>query len=84
VPTWASYLTLHLHLDALTLHLTILTLYLDHLSPLNNNSCLKMIRHMCMLIVLNKWKNEGVYMQLLRYMQDTFLKFDTLLNDESV
>ena len=40
--------------------------------------------NMCMLIILDRWKSEGVCMQLLRYMQDTFLELDTMLNDESV
>jgi hypothetical protein len=39
---------------------------------------------MCMLIISDRWKSKGVCMQLLRYMQDTFLELDTTLNDESV
>jgi hypothetical protein len=39
---------------------------------------------MCMLIISDMWKNEGVCMQLLRYMRDTFLKLDTTLNDEPI
>jgi hypothetical protein len=39
---------------------------------------------MCMLIILDRWKNEGVYMRLLMYMQDTFLKLENSLNDEPV
>jgi hypothetical protein len=39
---------------------------------------------MCILIISGTWKNEGVCMQLLRYMRDTFLELDTSLNDESV
>jgi hypothetical protein len=37
VPTWASVLALHLHLDALNLHLTILNLYPDQNSHLNKS-----------------------------------------------
>jgi hypothetical protein len=33
---------------------------------------------------LDRWKNEGVCMRLLRYMRDTFLELDTSLNDELV
>jgi hypothetical protein len=78
VPTWASALALQLHLDALTLHLTILNLNLNHLSPLNHNSHLKKIRHVHAHHLMDRWKNEGVCMQLLRYMQDTFLELDTI------
>jgi hypothetical protein len=39
---------------------------------------------MCMLIISDRWKSEGVCMQLLRYMRDTFLKLDSTLNDELV
>jgi hypothetical protein len=39
---------------------------------------------MCMLIISDRWKNEGVCMWLLRYMRDTFLELDTSLNDELV
>jgi hypothetical protein len=39
---------------------------------------------MCMLIILDKWKSEGVFMRLLRYMRETFLQLDTKINDESV
>jgi hypothetical protein len=39
---------------------------------------------MCMLIISDRWKNEGVDMQLLRYMQDTFLELDTSLSDDVV
>jgi hypothetical protein len=39
---------------------------------------------MCMLIISDRWKSEGVCMQLLRYMRDTFLELDTMLNDELV
>jgi hypothetical protein len=39
---------------------------------------------MCMLIISDRWKNEGVCMWLLRYMRDTFLELGTSLNDESV
>jgi hypothetical protein len=39
---------------------------------------------MCMLIISDRWKNKIVCMWLLRYMRDTFLKFDTSLNDELV
>jgi hypothetical protein len=39
---------------------------------------------MCMLIISNRWKSEGVCMQLLRYMSNTFLELDTTLNDEPV
>jgi hypothetical protein len=45
MPTWASFLALQLHLDYLTLHLIVVTLNLNHLSPLNHNSCLKNILH---------------------------------------
>ena len=37
-----------------------------------------------MLIILDRWKNEGVCMWLLRYMRDTFLELDTSLNDDLV
>jgi hypothetical protein len=91
MPNWASALALQLHMDALTLHLTVLTLNmihlsplnLNHLSPLNQNSCLKKSQHVH-AHHLEQWKNEGVCMQLLRYMRDTFLKLDTSFNDESV
>jgi hypothetical protein len=36
-----------------------------------------------MLIISDRWM-EKVCMRLLKYMQDTFLKFDTTLNDEPV
>jgi hypothetical protein len=39
---------------------------------------------MCMLIISDMWRNEGVCMQLLRYMRDTFLELDNSLNDELV
>jgi hypothetical protein len=39
---------------------------------------------MCMLIISDRWKNEGVCMELLRYMQDTILELDTSLNDELI
>ena len=39
---------------------------------------------MCTLIISYRWKNEGVCMWLLRYMQDIFLELDTSLNDELV
>jgi hypothetical protein len=39
---------------------------------------------MCMLIISNMWKSEGVCMRMLRYMRDTFLDLDTTLNDEMV
>jgi hypothetical protein len=39
---------------------------------------------MCMLIISDRWKNEGVCMRLLRYMWDNFLELDTLINDDSV
>jgi hypothetical protein len=39
---------------------------------------------MCILIILDRWKSDGVCMGLLSYMQDTFLELDTTLNDESV
>jgi hypothetical protein len=39
---------------------------------------------MCMFIISDRWKNEGVCMQLLRCMRDTFLELDTSLNDEAV
>ena len=39
---------------------------------------------MCMLIISDRWKNEGVCMWLLRCMQDTFLELDTSINDEPV
>jgi hypothetical protein len=38
---------------------------------------------MCMLIISDRWKSEGVCMRLLRYMRDTFLELYTTLNDES-
>jgi hypothetical protein len=39
---------------------------------------------MCMLIISDRWKNEGVCMRLLRYMQDTFFELDTMPNDDLV
>jgi hypothetical protein len=45
VPTWASSLALHLHLDAMTLHLTVLNLYQNPLSSMNQNFHLNKIRH---------------------------------------
>jgi hypothetical protein len=39
---------------------------------------------MCMIIISDRWKSEGVCMRLLRYMRDTFLELDTMLNDEPV
>jgi hypothetical protein len=45
MPTWASSLALQLHLDDLTLHLTVLTLNLNHLIPMNQNSCLNKSQH---------------------------------------
>jgi hypothetical protein len=45
VPTWASTLPLHLHLDASTLHMTVLTLNLNNMSPLNRNNHLKTSQH---------------------------------------
>jgi hypothetical protein len=39
---------------------------------------------MCMLIISDRWKSEGVCMWLLRYMRDTFLELDTTFNDEPV
>jgi hypothetical protein len=39
---------------------------------------------MCMLIISDRWKSEGVCMRLVRYMRDTFLELDTMLNDDSV
>jgi hypothetical protein len=85
VPTWASSMVLQLHIDAMNLHLTVLTLNLNlnPLIPLNQNFHLKKI-HMCMLIISDRWKSEGVCMCMLRYMRDTFLKLDTMLNDELV
>jgi hypothetical protein len=39
---------------------------------------------MCMLIISDRWKSEGVCMRMLRYMQETFLELDTMLNDEPI
>jgi hypothetical protein len=39
---------------------------------------------MCMLIISDRWKNKILCMRLLRYMRDTFLKLDTMLNDDPV
>jgi hypothetical protein len=39
---------------------------------------------MCMIIISDRWKSEGVCMRLLRYMRDTFLELDTTLDDELV
>jgi hypothetical protein len=39
---------------------------------------------MCMLIISDRWKSEDVCMRLLRYMRDTFLELETMLNDEPV
>jgi hypothetical protein len=39
---------------------------------------------MCMIIISNRWNNEGVCMRMLRYMRDTFLDKDTSLNDDPV
>jgi hypothetical protein len=39
---------------------------------------------MCMFIISDRGKKKSVCMRLLRYMQDTFLKLDTTLNDEPV
>jgi hypothetical protein len=39
---------------------------------------------MCMFIITDRWKSEGVCMRLLRYMRDTFLELDTMLNDDLV
>jgi hypothetical protein len=39
---------------------------------------------MCILIISDKWKSEGIFMSPLRYMRDTFLKLETMIKDDPV
>jgi hypothetical protein len=39
---------------------------------------------MFMLIISDRWKNKSVCIRLFRYMRDTFLELETMLNDELI